>query len=103
MVTIVKFLYFILAVIVFNGCSEKIVSMPPKLHTIDPKTKKLRKCTITYTIQADGNVTLPLDDAMCITNKLSMSEKNCEKLRIANMALNNQIRLLNSFYKKARR
>ncbi len=86
----------LVAGLLFGGCTPKLISTAPQLHTIDANTTKLKECIVTYNIGKDGNVTVPLDEAMCVIEKLELCEKNCEKLEIANVALNGQIMLLNS-------
>lgn len=86
----------VLILIFFSGCSTRTETVAPKLHTIDAKTKELKPCKTTYTISADGNVTLSLEEGRCIIMKLNRCIRNNEKLMVANTALNEQILLLNS-------
>ena len=78
----------------FTGCAKKH-TLTPKLKTINANTDKLHNCNTTYTIEKDGNVTIPLKDAKCIISKLKKCQKNTKKLIVANTALNAQIYLLN--------
>ena len=78
--------------ILFSACGR----ITPKLNPIYVQLEELTDCNTTYTVSEEGNVTLSLTDAKCITNKLSTSLKDREKLHIANIALNAQIFLSNS-------
>ena len=82
--------------IFFSGCSDKINVDAPPLKTIDAKTKELKDCKTKYTISKDKNVTLSLKEGRCIIMKLNRCIANCEKLEVANTALNGQILLINS-------
>ena len=60
------------------------------------KLNELTDCNTTYSIDKNNTVTLPLDDAICITTKLETCMKDRDKLRIANVALNAQVFLSNT-------
>lgn len=89
-----QILLLVCITIVFSACTRTI-STSPKLNPIYISLEELTECNTTYTVHEDGNVTLPLDDAKCIVNKLNTCLKDREKLRIANSALNAQIFLTN--------
>ena len=89
-----KLIILVLILILFSGCTHTYIT--PKLIEIDPKTKSLPKRAIKYTITEDGNVTIKIKDAKWIVGKLNRCTKNSKKLRIANKALNSQIRSNNS-------
>ena len=82
--------------ILFSACT-RVVNTSPRLNPVYVKIDKLTDCNTTYTVHKDGNVTLPLRDAECIASKLDTCIKDRKKLHIANVALNAQILLANSF------
>lgn len=84
-----------LTLLFFNGCNKEYAR--PKLTEISPKTKKLPKRAIRYTINKDGTVTLKIREAKWILGKLNRATKNSKILKIANKALNEEIRKNNSF------
>ena len=85
--------------ILFSACT-RVINTSPKLNEVYVKLEVLTDCNTTYTVDKDGNVTLPLSDAKCIVSKLNTCLKDREKLHIANVALNAQIFLANSLKRK---
>jgi len=79
----------------FNACTRPS-GASPQLNPIYVELSELSDCNVTYSIDENETVTLPLNDAKCITNKLDTCLKEREQLRIANVALNAQIFISNS-------
>ena len=84
----------VLIVLFFNGCSEDRY-ITPKLTTIDPKTKTLPSRELEYKITQDGNASMKLRDAKWLVAKMNRCVRNNKKLKVANRALNEQIRINN--------
>ncbi len=81
--------------ILFSACTRHISTLP-RLNPVYVKLSQLTDCNTTYSIDENKTVTLALEEARCITNKLKACIKDREKLHIANKALNAQILLSNA-------
>lgn len=79
----------------FSACT-RTAGVSPQLNPVYVKLSELSDCNVTYSIDENETVTLPLEDAKCITSKLGTCLKERKQLRIANVALNAQIFLANS-------